>query len=307
MNLQLDSEISAQINQHLRAKRKAAIDKVAGNICRKIFEEYRPAFSLVYEFIPGKIQVTSATENCVTFNITGVIRTNQDLYNLLVNSLITKFERILHCKLNTVSGNFKYKPINYEISNSYNLSLQDKCVPCSAFAVSYDRNALKFYYGHSYEDDHDSVIGSVTTYHLNNLPFLNILDYKECKTVSSKLLVCLVNKKGDVVYTATTVSIMPFLYKSNNSVKYEYIISPYFELKNDRQRYRQAFDSDTLNWAYNTYRKDWTAPCLERNLSISVSVPIKTARRIAGIKGFLQNNSPEGELLLNQLLKGGKK
>ena len=309
LNIQLDSEISAQINQHLRATRKAAIDKVAGNICRKIFEEYRPAFHLVYEFIPGKIQVTSATENYVTFNITGVIRTNQDLYNLLVNSLIKKFERILRCKLNTVSGRFKYKPINYDISNSYNLFFPDDYVKCSAFAVSYDRNALKFYHGHSYEDDYHSVIGSVTTYHLNNLPFLNILDHKECKTVSSKMLYFLVDKKGDVIYRAGSDSIIPFLYKEDNdkALKYENIISPYFVLKNDQHRYRQASSRDDRLWAYNIYAKDSSAPCLERNISFSVGVPINIARKVAGVKGFLRNNSPKGELLLNQLLKGEKK
>ena len=305
LNIQLDSEISAQINQHLRATRKAAIDKVAGNICRKIFDEYRPAFSLVYEFIPGKIQVTSATENYVTFNITGVIRTNQDLYNLLVNSLITKFERVMRCTLDTVSGRFKYKPIHYHHKNSYDLSFPDGYVKGSAFAVSYNRSALKFYEGYSYQDDHDSVIGNVSAYHLNNLPFLNILDAKECKTVSSELSVYLADKKGNVIYKAGTFSIMPFLYKRDR-LKYEYIISPYFKLKGDHELYSQAFSRNSLNWSI-TYTNDWTVPCLERNLSISVSVPLKTARRVAGIKGFLHNNSPEGELLLNQLLKGGKK
>lgn len=306
LNLQLDSEISAQINQHLRATRKAAIDKVAGNICRKIFDEYRPAFSLVYEFIPDKINVSSASETYVNFHITGIIRANPDLYNLILNSMIQKFERVMRCKLDTVSGSFKYEPIHYHHKNSYDLSFPDGYVKGSAFAVSYNRSALKFYEGYSYQDDHNSVIGNVSAYHLNNLPFLNILDAKECKTVSSELSVYLADKKGNVIYKAGTFSIMPFLYKRDR-LKYEYIISPYFELKSDHQRYEQAFHSDTRNWAYNTYTKDWTAPCLERNLSISVSVPIKTARRVAGIKGFLQNNSPEGEFLLNQLLKGGKK
>ena len=106
LNLQLDSEISAQINQHLRAKRKAAIDKVAGNICRKIFEEYRPAFSLIYEFSPDKIDVSSASETHVNLHITGIIRANPDLYNLILNSMIKKFERVMRKKLDWVSAEF---------------------------------------------------------------------------------------------------------------------------------------------------------------------------------------------------------
>ncbi|MBE6370524.1 MAG: hypothetical protein E7055_00425 [Lentisphaerae bacterium] len=88
LNIQIGNEITAQINQHLRAKRKAAIDRAAAKICRKIFEEYREAFRLVYEFIPNKIQVTGATETEVTFSVSGTLRTNPDLYNLLLNSMI---------------------------------------------------------------------------------------------------------------------------------------------------------------------------------------------------------------------------
>lgn len=313
LNIQLGNDITAQINQHLQEQRKAAIDKVAAKICRKIFEEYRAGFLLTYEFIPDKIQVSRATETEVNFSVDGTIRTNPDLYNLLLNSMVAKFERVLHKKIDTLGGQFYFKPSNdFDYKNDFGLSVNDRTVEgsleqpdsYSAFAIPYNSGALRFYHGNSFEDKHDTVIGNVEVYHLNDIPFLNTIYYKEYREISATLLVYLVDKKGNIIWGTHRLEIMPLHFSGGLCKKN--IITPYFQLSGDHRYYNSRFHANPLDWGYS-YPKDWPSPCLERKSGASFWVPIKIARNVAGVKSFLQNDNPKGEALLNQLLKGGKK
>lgn len=312
LNIQLGNDISAQINQHLQAQRKAEIDKVAAKICRKIFEEYREAFLLTYEFIPDKIQVAGATETAVNFSVSGTIRANPDLYNLLLNSMIARFERVLRKKIDTLGGRFRFQPLNYRHNNEFELAVADRTVKgsdgqpssYSAFAIPYNSNALKFHHGYGYEDDHDTVIGNVEVYHLNDIPFLNMIDFRKCKEISATLLVYLVDKKGNIIWGTDRFKIMPLHFAGR--LEFKNLITPYFQLSYDHENYKRKFHENTLDWGY-CYPQDWPSPCLERKVRVGWWVPIKIARNVAGVKAFLQNDNPKGEALLNQLLKGGKR
>ena len=298
LNIQLDSEISAQINQHLRATRKAAIDKVAGNICRKIFEEYRPAFSLIYEFMPDKIKVSSANEKEVGFHITGIIRANPDLYNLILNSVIRKFERVMRKKIDWTSAEFSqyysWFPAGRGNLYSKHTSLS------SGFAVSLNPDALKVSDARLGEgkDNYNHIIGELQLYHLDNIPFL-----KEVKPEKSDiwLQIYLVDKKGDVISLAGEEKIYPlFKFKANPfDVSYCNVLSPYFCLTRDGN---YGIGSDM-----GKFLENWQKPYFEAKVSFYNYLPVKEARNVAGVIGFLRNDNPAGEELLNQLLKGVKK
>ena len=301
LNIQLGNDITAQLNRHLQAQRKAAIDKAAAKICQKIFEEYRAAFLLIYEFIPDKIQVTGASETHVAFSVSGTIRTNPDLYNLLLNSMIARFERVLRKKHDILVGRGHFSPDNQYSKNEWELSVADRCADglYSAFAVRFNSNALKFYHGTRYEENHDTVFGNVEVYHINDIPFLKMPSYSR-KEISATLLVYLIDKKGNIIWETNRTKILP-LHIARHGLKDKLIISPYFQLFSDCKYY-----ASTHNWGRN-YPEMWPFPCLERKIMFSSSVPIKIARNVAGVKAFLQNDTPRGEALLNQLLKGRKK
>lgn len=296
LNLQLDSEISAQINQHLRAKRKAAIDKVAGNICRKIFEEYRPAFSLIYEFIPDKIDVSSASETHVNLHITGIIRANPDLYNLILNSMIKKFERVMRKKLDWVSAEFSQK---YYILPESKRNIYTKHTSLSSgFAVSFNSDALKVSGARSWEDNANCIVGKLQLWHLDNIPFLR--DVKPVPT-DIQLKIYLVDKKGDILSSVGSEVIRPLFYFKTNvfDVSYCNIFSPYFCLIRDRNY--------GIGSGMGKFLANWRKPYLEARMDFYNHLPIQTARKVAGVKGLLLNNNPAGEMVLNQLLKGIKK
>ena len=95
LNISIVKDISNQVSIYHKAKRKAALDAAAERICKKIFEEYREASTLVYEFVPGDLQVINADDTAVEIKITGKIQTSQKLYDLLVNSMISKIKCII--------------------------------------------------------------------------------------------------------------------------------------------------------------------------------------------------------------------
>ena len=279
LNLRIDSEISAQIDRHLRATRKAAIDKAAGKICRKIFEEYLSAVTLIYEFIPGEIQVVSANETNVELKVTGTIRANPDLYNLLLNSMIRKFERVLRKQMTWEMQERKsklYYPPEPERSFS-------KITSASIFAVSLEPNALKEYrWGRKniYAAFDDLYHYSMTVWHLYDIPFLKDLEIKQTK---AELLICMTDKKGDILFAAGRETLHP--------------------CGCGEKPFISTFFTTTHEWkGGDDFLQYWPKPYLEARAAFNVSVSVNNARKVAGVKGILINADPAGEALLNELL-----
>lgn len=234
LNANIENNISHQIALNQKAKRKAVLDAIATRICKKIFEEHREAFALVYEFVDSKLQVVSVNEDesTVKFKVGGKIRTNQQLYNLLLNSMISKIERVLRKK------------------------------------IGIDENGGKWYFEHKNAfARHYLVEENKISYHSHEICLK-----KGVRTrINPTLLIGFIDKDINVIYPIAKQVIEP---EDNDSL----VISPRFKLDND------------------------TNSSLNQDVEVVCEVPIEIAKRISGVKGFLQDDFPIGEVLLDQLL-----
>ena len=136
----INRDITAQRDQFLSHQRSERFNERNLDDCKKIFEEYRSAFQLIYYFVPEKcvigningITTETVNENeMVNVTISGTIQAHEGLYNLLMNSIIKKYERMFQQKIDVSSARFEKNQLFAE------------CERNTGFAVAFEKNALK--------------------------------------------------------------------------------------------------------------------------------------------------------------------
>lgn len=216
LSIKINSDITDQRNQFLLHQRSERFNERNLNACKQIFEEYRSAFQLIYHFIQEKepdigningITTETVDENeMVNVTISGTIQTHEGLYNLLMNSMIKKYEGMFQQKIDVSSASFEKNQLFAE------------CERNTGFAVAFEKNALK---GPDFE-----IKGNLNVYYLKNIPFMNRVVPSQRQKVEMQIY--LADENNNLIFPVMKKDLYPLRYRN---LEFTEIISPYFDTK----------------------------------------------------------------------------
>lgn len=213
LNIKINSDITDQRNQSLLYQRSERFNERNLNACKQIFEEYRSAFQLIYYFVPEKcvigningITTETADENeMINITISGTIQTHERLYNLLLSSMMKKYEGMFQQKIDVSSARFAKNQLFAE------------CKRNTGFAVAFKRNALS---GPDYK-----IEGNLNVYYLNNIPFMNRVTPARRQKVEMQIY--FVDENNNLIFPVMKKDLYPLRYRNLEAAE---IISPYFD------------------------------------------------------------------------------